>query len=31
MNIQSFFDNSFMENSTVKVFMGEDGAEWRYC
>ncbi len=31
MDIQGFFDNSFMENSTVKIFMGEDGAEWRYC
>ena len=31
MDIQGFFDNSFMENSTVKIVMGEDGAEWRYC
>ncbi|WP_407428318.1 hypothetical protein [Treponema sp.] len=31
MDIPSFFENSFMENSTVKIFMGEDGADWRYC
>jgi hypothetical protein len=31
MNIQSFFDNSFMEYSTVKVFMGKDGPEYKYC
>lgn len=32
MDIQSFFDNSFMENSRVKVFFGENGeAEYRYC
>ena len=31
MDIPSFFDNSFIENSSVKIFMGEDGVEWRYC
>ena len=31
MDIPSFFENSFIENSTVKVFMGKDGAQWRYC
>ena len=31
MDIQSFFDNAFMENSTVKVYMGKDDVEWRYC
>lgn len=31
MDIQAFFDNSFIENSTVKVFMGEDGADYHYC
>ena len=31
MDIQSFFDNSFIENSTVKIFMGEDGVDWKYC
>lgn len=30
MEIQSFFDNSFMEKSRVKVYMGQDGAEYRY-
>ena len=31
MDIQAFFDNAFIENSTVKVFMGEDGPEYHYC
>lgn len=31
MDIQSFFDNSFIEMSHVKVFMGEYGAEFHYC
>ncbi|MCR4822862.1 MAG: hypothetical protein K5873_08350 [Treponema sp.] len=31
MDIQAFFDNSFIENSSVKVFMGEDGADYHYC
>ena len=31
MNIPSFFENSFIENSTVKIFMGKNGVEWRYC
>ena len=31
MDIQSFFDNAFIENSTVRIFMGQDGVEWRYC
>ena len=31
MDIQAFFDNSFIENSTVKVFMGEDGPDYHYC
>ena len=31
MDIPSFFDNSFIVNSSVKIFMGEDGVEWRYC
>ena len=31
MDIQGFFDNSFMENSTVKVFMGKGDVDWRYC
>ncbi len=31
MNIQSFFDNSFMEYSSVKVFMGKDGPDYKYC
>lgn len=30
-NIQGFFDNSFMENSRVKIFMGEDGPDFHYC
>ncbi|MBQ7159016.1 MAG: hypothetical protein IJS09_06310 [Treponema sp.] len=30
MDVQSFFENSFIENSTVKVFMGADGVEYRY-
>lgn len=30
MEIQSFFDNSFMEKSRVKIYMGQDGAEYRY-
>ncbi|MBQ9282367.1 MAG: hypothetical protein IJ207_09240 [Treponema sp.] len=31
MDIQAFFDNSFIENSTVKVFMGEQGPDYHYC
>ena len=31
MDISSFFENAFIENSTVKVFMGEEGAEYHYC
>jgi len=31
MNVQSFFENAFMENSHVKVFMGSDGVEYHYC
>ena len=31
MDIPSFFDNSFIENSRVKVFMGEEGPEYHYC
>lgn len=31
MDVQSFFDNAFMENSRVKVFMTDDGADWKYC
>lgn len=31
MNVQSFFDNSFLEYSTVKVFMGSDGPDFKYC
>ncbi len=32
MDIQSFFDNSFMENSRVKIFLNGNGeAEYRYC
>ena len=32
MDIQSFFDNSFMENSRVKIFLnGKGEAEYRYC
>lgn len=31
MNVQSFFDNAFLEYSRVKVFMGKDGPEYRYC
>lgn len=31
MDVQSFFDNSFMEYSRVKVFMGEDGPDFKYC
>ena len=31
MDIQKFFENSFIENSTVKIFMGDDGVDWRYC
>lgn len=31
MNIQGFFDNSFMEYSRVKVFMGKDGPDFKYC
>ncbi len=31
MNIQSFFDNAFMEYSRVKVFMGSDGPDFKYC
>lgn len=30
-DVQSFFENSFMELSRVKVFMGNDGVEYRYC
>lgn len=31
MDIRSFFENSFMENCRVKVFMGDDGVDFRYC
>lgn len=31
LNIQSFFENSFMEISRIKVFCGKDGPEYRYC
>lgn len=31
LNVQSFFENAFMEYSRVKVFLGEDGPEFRYC
>ena len=31
MDIQAFFDNSFIENSSVKVFMGEEGPDYHYC
>ena len=31
MDIPLFFENAFIENSTVKIFMGEDGPSWRYC
>lgn len=31
MDIPLFFENAFIENSTVKIFMGEDGPAWRYC
>ena len=31
MDISSFFENAFIENSTVKVFMGEEDVEYRYC
>jgi len=31
MDLQSFFENSFIENSRVKVFMGAEGPEYRYC
>lgn len=31
MDIPSFFENSFIENSSVRVFMGEEGVRWRYC
>lgn len=31
MDIPSFFENAFIENSTVKVFMGEEDVEYRYC
>ena len=31
MDVQSFFDNSFMEYSRVKVFMGENGPDFKYC
>ena len=30
MNIQNFFDNAFMENSKVKVFMGKEEVEYHY-
>lgn len=30
-DIQSFFDNAFIENSSVRVFMGVDGPDFRYC
>ncbi|MGI5070092.1 hypothetical protein HRO26_02970 [Treponema pectinovorum] len=29
--IKSFFENSFMEYSKVRVFLGDDGPEMRYC
>ena len=31
LNVQSFFENAFMEFSRVKVFLGEDGPDLRYC
>ena len=31
LDIPSFFENAFIENSTVKVFMGEEDVEYRYC
>ncbi len=31
MDIPSFFENSFIENSRVKVFMGNDGVDFKYC
>mgnify|MGYP003571353927 CR=1 FL=1 len=31
MNVQSFFENSFLEYSRVKVFMTEDGPQYKYC
>ena len=31
MNVQSFFDNAFMEYSRVRVFMGSDGPDFKYC
>lgn len=31
MDIVSFFENSFMENSCVKVFMGAEGPDYKYC
>ncbi len=30
-DIQSFFENSFMENSHVRVFMGDNGPDFHYC
>ena len=31
MDIPSFFENSFIENSTVKIFMTDNGVDWKYC
>ena len=30
-NGKTFFENSFMEISRIKVFCGKDGPEYRYC
>ncbi len=30
-DIQSFFDNSIIENSHIKIFMGADGPEYHYA
>ncbi|MBQ0051382.1 MAG: hypothetical protein KBT11_04890 [Treponema sp.] len=30
-DIQSFHENSFLENSRIKVFMGDDGPDFKYC
>ncbi len=31
MEIQKFFENSIQENSHVKIFMGEEGPDYKYC
>ena len=31
MEIQKFFENSIQENSHVKIFMGDEGPDYKYC